>query len=175
MRKIVAALAAAAVLVAGAFTATVVVGGAASAQDEPDESASLEAPERPHRGAVLGVVLDDLVGEGVITSDQAAQITAAVEERAAELREEFGDRPLRRGPGVRRGFGPGMAGMLEDGVIDAGELAELPEDHPFNDPDGPAAAYLDDGELTVDELRKLHAELCEQRGAARGAEAALTA
>ncbi len=174
MRRIVAALAAAAVIVAGAFTATLVGGGAASAQDAPDDAASLEAPERPQRGAVLDAVLDDLVGDGVITSDQAAQITAAVEERVAELREEFGDRPFRRGPGFRRGFGPGIAGMLEDGVIDAGELAELPEDHPLNDPDGPAAAYLEDGELTVEELRQLHGELCERRGPARAAETDFT-
>ncbi|MFQ5554188.1 MAG: hypothetical protein ACE5GC_02310 [Acidimicrobiia bacterium] len=185
MRKIVAALAAAGVLVAGAFTATVVVGGTATAQDATDEPPGLEAPERPKRGAILEGVLEGLVADGVITNDQAEQIVAALQEKAAELREEFGDRPLRRGrgfhPGPGRGFGPGSA-LLEDGVIDADELAGLPDDHPFNDPDGPAAAYLDDGELTSDELRQLHRELREQRREAReqrraanGAEAVLTA
>lgn len=48
-----------------------------------------------------------------------------------------------------------MAEMLEDGVIDAGELAELPDDHPLKDPNGPAAGFLEDGELSVDELREL--------------------
>jgi hypothetical protein len=51
-----------------------------------------------------------------------------------------------------------IAEMLEDGVIDAAELAELPEGHPLADPDGPAADYLDDGELTADELAEIRAK-----------------
>ena len=51
-----------------------------------------------------------------------------------------------------------IAEMLEDGVIDAAELAELPEGHPLADPEGPAAEYLDDGQLTEDELAELRAQ-----------------
>jgi hypothetical protein len=56
-----------------------------------------------------------------------------------------------------------MGGLLEDGVIDATELAELPDDHPLKDPDGPAADFLADGELTEDELKQLGEQRRERR------------
>ena len=62
-----------------------------------------------------------------------------------------------------------IAEMLEDGVIDATELAELPEGHPLADPQGPAADYLDDGQLTEDELAELRSQLRPSRAAAEGA------
>ena len=48
--------------------------------------------------------------------------------------------------------------MLEDGVIDSSELAELGDDHPFNDPDGRFADAAADGEITEDELKELRRE-----------------
>ena len=164
MRKILAALAASGVLVAGAFTAvTITDSGTAFAQEATDES-STEAPVRPHKGEIMDEVLSDLVAGDVISQDQADQIKAAFEAKAEELREQFGDRDKRRGPGFRDGFRRGFnfGGLLEDGVIDADELAELGPDHPLNDPDGPAADYLEGG-LTTEELREIGEQLREQR------------
>ena len=169
MRKIFVALAASGVLVVGAFTAAAITdNGVALAQDTTADSASMEAPARPERGAHMDEVLNGLVAEDVITQGQADQIKAAFEEKAAELREQFGDRE-RRGPGFRDGFrrGFGIGELLEDGVIDADELAELGPDHPLNDPDGPAADYLDGG-LTQEELREMHEQQRERRGAGFG-------
>ena len=108
---------------------------------------------RAEREAAIGEALDALVAAGTLTSAQVDEILAAVE----SAREE---RP-QRVRGMRAGWE--LAEMLADGVIDAGELAELPEGHPLSDPEGPAADYLDDGELTEDEL----AELRSQRRAER--------
>lgn len=41
-------------------------------------------------------------------------------------------------------------------MITADELSQLPDDHPFNDPDGPFADALADGQLTRDELAEVH-------------------
>lgn len=44
--------------------------------------------------------------------------------------------------------------FLDDGVIDSGELAQLPEDSLLRDPEGPVATALGDGQLTETELRE---------------------
>lgn len=182
MRRTLAVLVAAALLVGGGVAFALLADeGSAAAQEEPT---STEAPAetersgdtasgdtasgdtasgdtasgdtgfvRPERGTILADVLEDLVTDGVITDDQAEQITAAWRTRIEELRTQF---EARRG---ERGFGAhefGLRELLADGVIDADELAELGPDHPFNDPDGPAAEFLDDGELSQDELAELH-------------------
>lgn len=164
MRTFIAALAAAGVLVAGAFAAAAITDdGVALAQEGTDDEAATDAPVRRDRGQLMDEVLAGLVPD-VISQDQADQIKAAFEEKAAELREEFGDRGHRRGPGFRDGFRRGfdMRGLLEDGVIDADELAGLGPDHPLNDPDGPAADYVEGG-LTQQELEQIHEQLREQR------------
>jgi polyhydroxyalkanoate synthesis regulator phasin len=112
-----------------------------------------------------------LVGDGVINQSQADAVAEALQAKAEELREErrqwFEDHPDQR----RRHFGGAfrLGALLEDGVIDAEELAELGPDHPFNDPDGPAADYLDDGQLTAEEVREIIKELREQHRAGRDA------
>ncbi len=114
-----------------------------------------------NRGRILGNVLDDLVADGVITQDQADQILEELTTRLEELRlEQRGDGQGLRGFG-RQGFQlRGRFGeFLDDGVLDADELAQLGENHPLNDPEGPAAPYLDDGQLTQEELEELMAEL----------------
>lgn len=169
MRKILAALAASGVLVAGAITAAAVTdSGVAVAQETTEGEATTEAPARPERGQHMDEVLGGLVEDNVITQEQANQIKAAFEEKAAELREEFGDRG-RRAPGFRDGFRRGfdIGGLLEDGVIDADELAELGSGHPLNDPEGPAADYLDGG-LTQEELQEIREQQHERRGARFG-------
>ncbi len=138
------------------------VDDAAEVDDEAVEEVQVDRADRarPSRGDVLGGVLDDLVADGTITQDQADQIAATVAERATALREEL---RAQRGEGAAdsRGlrFLGGAADLLDDGVIDADELASLGVDHPLNDPEGPAAQYLDDGQLTADELTELAAEL----------------
>jgi polyhydroxyalkanoate synthesis regulator phasin len=90
-------------------------------------------------GSLLHDVLSDLVGEGTITEDQADAITEALEERRTELREHA--EALRER----------MREFLEDEVLTEEELAQLPEDHPLRNLD----RYLEDGQITVDELREL--------------------
>jgi hypothetical protein len=158
MKKVLAALAASGVLIAGGFvTAAVSAPSTAVAQEAPETGDDVV---RPERGAILDEVLDQLVTDGVIDSDQATAIRDALEAKHDEMREQFGDHPgFRKHRGFRDGDRPNMRGFLEDGVIDADELAELPEGHPLADPDGPAAEYLDDGQLTTEELEELHGEL----------------
>ena len=164
MKKVLAALAASGVLVAGGFaTAAVSTPTAAQAQETTDETpATTDDAVRPEKGAILEEVLDELVADGVITSDQASQVAAALQAKHDEVREEFGDR--RGDRGHRGGDQFGLMDALEDGVIDADELAELPEGHPLTDPDGPAAQYLEDGQLTQEELDAMRAEFGSQRG-----------
>jgi hypothetical protein len=161
MKKVLAALAASGVLIAGGFvTSAVSAPVAADAQEAPDTTADTV---RPERGAILDEVLADLVADGVIDGDQATKIKDALEAKHEELREQFGDRGP-RARGFRDGARFEMRGFLEDGVIDADELAQLPEGHPLTDPDGPAAEYLDDGKLTAEELEELHANRGGHRG-----------
>ncbi len=161
MKKVLAALAASGVLIAGGFVT--------SAVSAPNTAVAQEAPEttddtiRPEKGAILDEVLDGLVTDGVIDSDQATKIKEALEAKHEELREQFGDRGPRH-HGFRDGNRLNVRGFLEDGVIDADELAQLPDGHPLTDPDGPAADYLDDGQLTAEELEELHAEFGGRRG-----------
>ncbi len=82
------------------------------------------------------------------------------------------ENPGRFERGFRRGFR--LGGLLEDGVIDAAEIAALPDDHPLKDPNGPAAEYLDDGQLTADELSQLREELHAKKGETESGTAAPT-
>ena len=47
-----------------------------------------------------------------------------------------------------------VSAFLEDGVINSGELTQLPEDSVLRDPEGPVGEALDDGQLTEAELRE---------------------
>ena len=131
-----------------------------------DELGELEAARdaemeqrRAERQTAIAEALDELVTAGTLTSDQVDEIMAAFETAAEE-----GPRRVRRG--MRAGWE--LAEMLADGVIDAGELAELPEGHPLADPQGPAADYLDDGELTEDELAELRSQRRADRSTGAG-------
>jgi hypothetical protein len=121
--------------------------------DELEELKALREAERDERRAEQDAAIADalgaLVADGTLTTDQVSAIIAALE----TAREER-PHPVRH----RMRAGWQIAEMLEDGVIDAAELAELPEGHPLADPDGPAAEYLDDGELTADELAEIRAK-----------------
>lgn len=164
MKKFLAALAASGMLVAGGFAAAAIsTPTAASAQESTEEAPATTDDgtlERPDKGAILDEVFDSLIADGVITQDQADQIREALDAKREELREQFGDQRRSRG---FRGGGVGFGDLLEDGVIDAAELAELPDGHPLADPDGPLAEYLDDGQLTIEELEEHRAEFGGER------------
>ena len=172
MKKIFVSIAAAGVLVAGAFAASTIVNGPALAQTTEAPTAEVPADERPDfpkPGEILDEVLGDLVADGTLDQGDADAVKAALEARHEEVRAEMeawrADNPGRFERGFKRGFA--MGGLLEDGVIDAAELAELPDDHPLNDPDGPAAEFLTDGQLTEDELKQLGEQLHERRAGDR--------
>jgi len=172
MKKIFVSIAAAGVLVAGAFAASTIVNGPALAQTTEARTAEVPAGERPDfpkPGEILDEVLGDLVADGTLEQGDADAVKAALEARHEEVRAEMeawrADNPGRFERGFKRGFA--MGGLLEDGVIDAAELAELPDDHPLNDPDGPAAELLTDGQLTEDELKQLGEQLRERRAGDR--------
>ncbi|MCL1593865.1 MAG: hypothetical protein M3132_05890 [Actinomycetia bacterium] len=156
MKKILASMAAAGVLVAGAFVATSVTPTAAEAQTADDTATS--QTQRPERGAILDDVLGNLVADGTIDQSQADAVKEALEAKRDELKEQFGD----RGPRMdqRRGF---LRGLLADDVITADEIAALPEDHPLRTGESPLSELLeDDGEITRAELESFrdarHAE-----------------
>jgi hypothetical protein len=183
MRKLLGVLLVVALLAAGGVAYALISSSSATAQDEnattaQDESGTTDTTvaddvesgdtttddtaTRPGRRDVLGEVLDGLVTDGTITQDQADQIRDAIAAKREELRAELGDLRGERSLGDRhgfRGFGPGFEDFLADGVIDADELAQLPEGNPLTDPDGPAAPYLEDGQITQEELDQLMADL----------------
>ena len=172
MKKIFVSIAAAGVLVAGAFTASTIVDGPALAQATgatTTEAPTDERPDFPKSGEILDEVLGDLVADGTLDQGDADAVKVALEARHEEVRAEMEawreENPGRFERGFKRGFA--MGGLLEDGVIDATELAELPDDHPLNDPDGPAAEFLTDGQLTEDELKQLGGQLHERRAGDR--------
>jgi hypothetical protein len=154
MDRLIASVAAVAVLLAGAFAVSLVGNDPAIAQVPDPETATMV--ERPDREAVLDEVLGGLVTDRTITQAQADAVKAALQAKGEELtaqREAFrAEREADRAQ-IRE--------FLDDGVIDAGELAQLGDDHPLADPDGPFADALADGELTQEELR-------EARGGFRG-------
>jgi hypothetical protein len=164
MRRMLTALLAGVVLAGGAFAASAIAGGVATAQSEDDDT-DLVKPNFPRHGEIVDEVLADLVASDVITQAQADAISEALLARSEEVRAEMEqwreDHPGGRfGSGFRRGFHLGT--LLEDGVIDADELAQLPDDHPLKDPNGPAAEYVEGG-LTLEELQLIKQQLWEQR------------
>jgi polyhydroxyalkanoate synthesis regulator phasin len=161
------AVVAALVLIAGASTAVAIAGGAANAQT--DDESTQQRPDFPRRGEILDEVLSQLVADGVITQAQADAVAEAMKAKAeevhAQMRQWREDHPGRFERGFRHGVRLGA--LLDDGVIDEEELAEVPDDHWLKDADGPAAKYLEDGQVTAEELRQLHEEMMELRHSQR--------
>ena len=173
MNRTLTALLAALVLVAGALAATAIASSGVSAQTTDDQSTDQAKPDFPKGGEMLEEVLAGFVASGDISQSTADDIAAAIAEKAAEIREQkrqwLEDHPDQRRRGFKQGFR--LGGFLEDGVIDAEELAELPDDHPLKNPDGPAGPYLGDGQLTKEELEQIREQLHEQHQAERDANA----
>lgn len=136
--RIVTAFVAGGLLVAAGLVTTLIYSpGTAQAREESDEA------RRPMQRlfGFLGEVLDDLVGDGTITQNQAEAILDATQARAAQLRNQhMAIREL-------------ISDILEDGVVTDEEASELPDDHwllgeAFDE-------AWEDGELTVDEIREI--------------------
>lgn len=122
---------------AGLIASAVSSPGTASAQEE-DETTEGAGPWSRAFG-FLDEVLDDLVGDGTITRDQADAILAASEAKVAEQREEReANRQL-------------LEDMLDDGVITEDEASVLPDDHFLFDDRFDEA--WEDGQLDSDDLR----------------------
>ena len=97
-------------------------------------------------GSLLDEVLDDLVSTGVITQAQADAISEGLTDKAEEKRAEF--------EAQRQQMEEMMAQIrtfLEDGVISADELAQLPDDNPFSN----VSDILADGQITQEELESV--------------------
>ncbi len=72
MKKVIASIAAAGILVAGAFTASAITGSEASAQTEETTTATDEV-QRPQPGHILDGVLSDLVEDGTDRSGRETE------------------------------------------------------------------------------------------------------
>lgn len=144
MKQIIASVAAAGILVVGAFAASTITSSEASAQTD-DVTVVTDEVRRPNPGTIVDEVLDDLVEKGTLRQDQADAVKDGLEAKHEELKEKFGERRDRRAH--RREMHEQMETWLEDGVITAEELAQLDVELPISE-DGPLAEALKDGEIT---------------------------
>lgn len=102
-------------------------------------SAQEDSEEEGGAFGFLDEVLDDLVGDGTITQDQADAIISASEAKLSEQREE------------RRAGRRLLEDLLDDGVITDDEASQLPDDHFLFDDRFDEA--WEDGQLDSDDLR----------------------
>jgi len=167
MKRLIASVAAAGVLVAGAFVASTMTNSTAEAQTV-DDTTTQERPERPEKGAILDEVLGELVEAGTINQGQADAVKAALQEKHEELKANRPDREDRKDRRAR--LKAQIDELLEDGVITAAEIAELPDRHPFNNDDGPFAKLLEDGQITQAEWDAFIAEKKAEHEAKQAAE-----
>lgn len=95
---------------------------------------------------LLDEVLAELVTAGTITQDQSDAIAEALTTRAEERRAEFeAERDAMRAMWMQ------IKGFLDDGVISADEIAQLPADNPFTN----LSEILADGQVTLEELQSV--------------------
>lgn len=151
VRKIVTSLVAVAALVAGVLVAVAIVDSSAEAQESEGE-----APTVIRHSDLLADALSELVDEGVINESQADAVRERVTQKREERRQERAERfdafrDGHRGHGFRFPFL--HPDLLDDGVLDADELADLMESNPLFAEDGPLADLLEDGELSLEELK----------------------
>ncbi len=142
MKRVIASIAAAGVLVVGAFAATAITGTEASAQTA-ETQVETQQNHRPIPGGILESVLGELVDDGTLTQAQADSVKAAMVAQHDELKERREER--RENRQLRRAQ---IEEWLSDGVISADELAQLPDDARLFAEDGPLAEALEDGQIT---------------------------
>lgn len=136
-----------------ALAALLMIGGGslvavAQATDTTDATTGPSTPNGKEMGDPFSAVVDDLVSQGVITADQAAAITDALQAKRRELAEDRQRRLQERRDELSQ-----IRGFLDDDVITSDELAQLPDDSPLRDPNGPLADALQDGQITRQELQ----------------------
>ena len=128
-----------------ATAGVVALGGdaAVSAASDPGTTiapaAVTQTAEDGTRPNLLTDVLASLVTDGTITQAQSDKIVSTLEARRTEMKAE------------REAARAQMQTFLEDGIISADELAQLPADSPLRN----LGSILDDGQITLDELRSL--------------------
>lgn len=138
--KIIAALVAGGLLVGAGFVTSIVSApGTAEAQEETTTT-DVAKGLFPRALEFLGGVLDDLVGDGTISQEDATAVLDAVETKAEEARAE------------REALHELIKGLLDDGVLTADEATQLPEDHWFFS-EAFDEAWADD-QLTTEEIRE---------------------
>lgn len=115
MRKILASLAATAVLVGGGIAMVGVTAGSATAQES--ELSSVR-PERPVQSA-----LDELVAEGVLSQEQADAVIAKLAERFEDRRDR--PQPFRRGVGVAADVIGVSGSELKAELADGASIADV--------------------------------------------------
>lgn len=145
MRKSVAALTAGALIIGGAAVASAQTDDTAPAENSP----AVQLHER--RAEHISDFFADMVGEGVISQDQADQMTAELENRAEARIAEREERKA------------AFEAAWEDDVLTLAEIEELGADR-FLAEDGPFAEALADGELTRDEVETVRGEFGGPRG-----------
>ncbi len=97
-------------------------------------------------GSLLSDVLAELVTAGTITQAQSDAIVEALTTNADERRAEFEAQRAEMEAMFTQ-----IKGFLEDGVISADEIAQLPADNPFTN----LSDILADGQITQDELQSI--------------------
>jgi polyhydroxyalkanoate synthesis regulator phasin len=139
-------------------------------QDQADavtDALEVKVEEIKAEREALREMVQEFLGDGVITADEAAQLPEdnPFNDEAFDEAWEDGEltieeiREIKPKPG-RHAFKRGVrfGALLDDGGIDAEEwadvVADLPQDHPLADFD--VSEYLEDGVITVDELREIH-------------------
>jgi Arc/MetJ-type ribon-helix-helix transcriptional regulator len=165
MKRIIASIAAAGILVVGAFAASAITSSEVSAQTDEAPVVTDEI-RRSNPGAILDQVLGDLVEDGTLEQSQSDAVKNGLEAKRDELKERFGDLKDRRGH--RQEIRESIEAWLEDGVITTDELAELEVELPIHE-DGPLAEALEDGQITQAEWDAFLAERKANHEAHRGA------
>lgn len=121
--------------------ATAPAATASDSDSETEVNGESDVKLRWGRGEdLLAETLTDLVTQGVITQDQQDAIIEALDARREAKRAEL------------QAAREQMRSFLEDGVITQAEIDQLPADHPLRS----LTTLLDDGQITLDELRDLH-------------------
>ena len=137
--------------------AVLVLGVAAIASAQADDGSTNGDEQENHREDqgrehLLAGVLEDLVGDATITQEQSDAIIAALEEARDSARE------------ARRALREQMKSFWEDGVLTSEEIAQLPSTERFEDPDGPFADALEDGQITKEEMESLRGGASDHAG-----------
>jgi polyhydroxyalkanoate synthesis regulator phasin len=149
MRKLLAlGLGASLLLVGtGAVLAQTTTTPAPAASTAPSGDPGLgHAPSAAARPSLLDKVLKELVADGTLQQGQADKILGRLKTERDALRA---DASARRE--AAKALRQQIRDFLKDGVITADELAKLPADDPLRNLD----KVLDDGKITLDELRQL--------------------